>query len=153
MAQQRRGACIPQQFAAVVKPVAFCVLFAIAAFHDLGIDQMDGKKVLRKFFLDQANPTNTPMKGSTQLLPNNEGTITEAEREKYQGMTRSLMFSMVETRPDIAFAISVASQYAKNPSHLRIEAVKTILKYLKGSQDQGILYGGTLDIEGHSNSD
>lgn len=34
------------------------------------------KKVLREFFLDQANPTNTPMKESTQLLPNNEGTTT-----------------------------------------------------------------------------
>lgn len=61
---------------------------------------------------------------------------------------------MVETRPDIAFATSVASRYAKNPSHLHIEAVKTILKYLKGSKDRGIVYGGgTLDIEGHSDSD
>lgn len=112
------------------------------------------KKILREFFLDQANPTNTPMKESPQLLPNNEGTTTEAEREKYQGMTGSLMFSMVETRPDVAFAISVASRYAKNPSHLHIEAVKTILKYLKGSKDQGIVYkGGTLDIEGYSDSD
>lgn len=100
------------------------------------------EKVLRKLFLDQANPTNMPMKESTQLLPNNEGTATEAERENYQGMTGSLMFSMVETRPNIAFATSVASRYAKNPSHLHIEAVKTILKYLKGSKDRGIVYGG-----------
>ena len=112
------------------------------------------EKVLRKFFLDQANPTNTPMKESIQLLPNNEGTATEAERERYQGMTGSLMFSMVKTRPDIAFATSVASRYAKNPSHLHIEAVKTILKYLKGFKDRGIVYGGeTLDIEGYSDSD
>lgn len=61
---------------------------------------------------------------------------------------------MVETRPDIAFAISVASRYAKNPSHLHTEAVKTILKYLKGSKDRGIVYGGeTLAIEGYSDSD
>ncbi len=106
------------------------------------------EKVFPKFFLDQANPTNTPMKESIKLLPNNEGTAAEAEGEKYQEITRSLMFSMVVTRPDIAFATSVASRYAKNPSHLHIEAVKTILKYLKGSQDRGIVYGGrTLDIE------
>ena len=61
---------------------------------------------------------------------------------------------MVETRPDIAFATSVASRYAKNPSHLHIEVVKTILKYLKGSKDRGIVYGeGTLAIEGYSDSD
>ena len=112
------------------------------------------EKVLRKSFLDQANPTNTPMKKSTQLLPNNEETATVAEREKYQEMTGYLMFSMVETRPEIAFAIPVASRYAKNPSHLHIEAVKTILKYLKGSKNQGIVYGGgTLDIKGYSDSD
>ena len=93
------------------------------------------ENVLRKFFLDQANPTNTPIKEYTQLLPNNEGTATEAERAKYQGMTGSLMISMVETKPDIAFATSLTSRYIKNQSHLHIEAVKTILKYIKGSKD------------------
>ena len=39
------------------------------------------------------------------------------EKEQYQGMTRSFMFSMVETRPDIVFTMSVASRFAKNPSH------------------------------------
>lgn len=64
------------------------------------------------------------------------------------------MFSMVENRPDIAFATSVASRYAKNPSHLHTEAVKTILKYLKGSKDRGIVYGGgTLAIERYSEYD
>lgn len=82
------------------------------------------------------------MKESIQFLPNSEGTVTKAKQEKYQEMTRSLLFSMVETRPDIIFAISIASQYTKNPSHLYIEAVKTILKYFKGFKDQGIVYRG-----------
>lgn len=113
------------------------------------------EKILRKFFLDQANPSNIPMRESAQLLPNDSTTqATDSEREKYQGMTGSLMFSMVETRLDIAFATSVASRFAKNPSHLHTEAVKTILKYLKGTKDRGIVYGqGTLTIEGYSDSD
>lgn len=42
----------------------------------------------------------------------------------------------------------------KNPSHIHTEAVKTILKYLKGTKDRGIVYGqGTLTIEGYSDSD
>ncbi len=44
------------------------------------------------------------------------------------------MFLMVETRPDIAFAASLISCFARNLSHLYIEAVKTILKYLKRSK-------------------
>lgn len=42
-------------------------------------------------------------------------------------MTESLMFSIVETRPDIAFAISIASYFAKNPGHQHTKIMKTIL--------------------------
>lgn len=69
-------------------------------------------------------------------------------------MAGSLMFSMVDTLPDIAFATSVASNFVKNPSHLHSEAVKTIPKYFKGSKDGGIVFGwGALIIEGCSDSD
>ncbi len=70
-------------------------------------------------------------------------------------MTGSLIFSMVETRPDIAFATSITSRYAKNPSHQHTEAVKTILRYMKGSKHRGITYGGQekLLVEGYSDSD
>lgn len=70
-------------------------------------------------------------------------------------MTGSLKLFMVETRPDIAFATSVASRFAKNPSHQHTEAVKTILRYLKGSRQRGITYGGQkkLPVEGYSDPD
>lgn len=70
-------------------------------------------------------------------------------------MTGSLMLSMVKTRPDIAFSISVASRFAKNPSHQHTGAVKKILKYLKGTKMQGIVYGGEDDLKilGYSDSD
>lgn len=55
-------------------------------------------------------------------------------------MTSSLMFSMVETRPDITFATSIASQYAKNSSHKYIKTVKTILKSIKSSKHYDITY-------------
>lgn len=70
-------------------------------------------------------------------------------------MTESLIFSTIETRPDIAFATSIASRFAKSPSHQFTEAVKTILRYLKGSREQGITYGGQnkLHVEGYSDFD
>ena len=52
------------------------------------------------------------------------------------------MFSIIETRPDIAFAISVVSIFAKNLFHQHIKAIKIILHYLKGSKDRSIIYGG-----------
>lgn len=69
------------------------------------------------------------------------------------------MFSMVKTRPDIACSTSVASRFAKNPSHTHTKGVKRILKYLKGTKDRGIVHGGDgkegdkLTIKGYSNSD
>ena len=64
------------------------------------------------------------------------------------------MFSIVEIRPDIAFATLVASRFAKNPENQYIEVVKIILQYFKDSREQGITYGGQeeLLVEGYSNS-
>lgn len=113
------------------------------------------KKIFCKFFLDQANPSHTPMRESVQFLPNNSGKkAINTKQEKYQGMTKLLIFSIIETRLDIAFATSVVSRFRKNPSYTHIESVKTILKYLKRTKKQGIIYGqGTLAIERYSNSD
>lgn len=60
-------------------------------------------KILAKYHLDQAKPCNILMKKGI-LLPNEGPEASQAERERYQGITRSLMFSIVETRPNIAFA-------------------------------------------------
>ena len=42
---QQFGITFNQTFTALVKPMAFRVLMAIAAFYDLNIDQMDQKIV------------------------------------------------------------------------------------------------------------
>lgn len=51
------------------------------------------------------------------------------------------MFSIVETRPDIAYVMSVTSRFAKNLSYQHTKTVKIILQYLKGLRDQEIIYG------------
>ena len=72
-------------------------------------------------------------------------------------MTGSLMFLMVETRPDIAFAISTVSRFSKNPSHQHTKAVKIIFRYLKDTDKRGITYGegqnDNLLIKKYSDSD
>lgn len=111
-------------------------------------------KVLAKFHLDKSHSVNTPIKETAPLEQKTDGEASASEKEQYQGMMGSLMFSMVETKPNIALAILVASCFAKNPSHQYNEAVKTILRYMKGSRQQGITYGGQdkLLVEGYSNS-
>lgn len=92
------------------------------------------EKVLEKFHLDKANPVNTLMKESVPLTQRKEREALPSEKERYQAMTGSIIFSMVETRPNIAFVTSLVSRFVKNPSHQHTEAVKTILKYLKRSK-------------------
>ena len=84
-----------------------------------------------------------------------DGDISPSKRETYQGITSLLIFSIMETRLDIAFAISVVSIFAKNLFHQHIEAVEIILQYLKGSKDRSIIYGAQdkLILEVYSDSD
>ena len=112
-------------------------------------------KILEKFHFDKANVIQTPMKEEALLMPRIEGEASASKREKYHGMTGSLMFLMLEIRPNITFSTSVASHFSKNPSHQYTEAVKTILHYLKESREYGITYKGeeSVILEGYSDSD
>ena len=82
--------------------------------------------MLTKFHLDKVHIVKTQINKTALLQPRTEDQATTSERERYQDMTGSIMFSIVETRPDIAFATSVASRFAKNLGHQHIKAVKTI---------------------------
>ena len=53
------------------------------------------------------------------------------------------------TRPNIAFAISMVSQFMDSLGSEHLEAVNRILRYLKGSPKRGLLYKahGHLQVE------
>nr|GEV56041.1 retrovirus-related Pol polyprotein from transposon TNT 1-94 [Tanacetum cinerariifolium] len=53
--------------------------------------------------------------------------------------------------PDIAYIVSIVSRYLANPGKSHWEAVKWILKYLKGTADVGLVYG--IDQGKHANVD
>ena len=66
-------------------------------------------KVLSRFHFDQAYMVNTSIKKTALLQLRTEGQILAAEKERYQGMTGSIMFFIIKTRPDIVFTNSIAS--------------------------------------------
>lgn len=72
----------------------------------------------------------------------------------YASACGSLMYAMVATRPDIAFAVGVVSRYMANPGKRHWEAIKGILRYLKGSQDVCICFGKQdAEVHGYTDSD
>ncbi|KAL9436402.1 hypothetical protein AB3S75_022452 [Citrus x aurantiifolia] len=50
---------------------------------------------------------------------------------------------MVLTRPDISHALSVVSRFMSNPGIDHWRAIKWVMKYLRGTTEYGLLYGGT----------
>ena len=73
-------------------------------------------KILEKYQLDKVNAINNPMKKIEFLIPRTDGEISLSKKKIYQGITRLFMFSIVKTRPDIAFATLIIRRFTKNLS-------------------------------------
>jgi hypothetical protein len=62
---------------------------------------------------------------------------------------------LVNTRPDICFAVNTLSQYMVQPKQVHWVAAKHVLRYLKGTVHFGLRYvgDGELVLQGFSDSD
>ena len=58
----------------------------------------------------------------------------------YSNAVGSLMYSMIGTRPDIAYGVSLVSRYMSKPSKDHWKAVKWLLRHLKGTVEVGLIY-------------
>ena len=68
-------------------------------------------------------------------------------------MIGCLMYAMTSTRPDIAYAVRRLSIYTSNPSTQHWQALKMVLKYLKGTINYGLTYVGFPSVlEGYSDA-
>jgi hypothetical protein len=63
-------------------------------------------------------------------------------RSKYQSVIGSLLYIMLGTRPDIAFAVIKMSQFCANPTAEHLQKALYIVRYLKGTKDLSITYDG-----------
>nr|GEZ75433.1 retrovirus-related Pol polyprotein from transposon TNT 1-94 [Tanacetum cinerariifolium] len=101
--------------------------------------------------------------GSTKSLLKREFDMKDlGEANKILGMEivrdRSRKILRVsQSGPDIAYAVSIVSRYLANPGKNHWEAVKWILKYLRGTVNVGLIYetnrGNHKDIIGFVDSD
>ena len=101
----------------------------------------------------KAKTAKVPMR-ETPLVPYKK-LVASNKKTKYAAKIESIMYAMIETQIDIAFATSMVSRFAKNPGPDHFSAVDQILRYLANSQDRGITFGGepTLHLIGYSDSD
>jgi hypothetical protein len=103
------------------------------------------EKVLKRFSMDSAKKVSTPLafhfRLSKDLCPR-----TKQEEEDMRGIpdiniVGSITYAMVCSRPDIAQAVSMVSRYMENPGKQHWDAVKWLLRYLKGTSDVCLKFG------------
>lgn len=116
------------------------------------------KKVLKRFSMGDAKPVGTPL-ASHFRLTKDQSPKTNEERDymgkvPYASAIGSLMYAMVCTRPDIAHAVGVVSRYMSNPGKQHWEAVKWIMRYLRGSSNVSLCFTRTgLKLQGYVDAD
>jgi hypothetical protein len=72
-------------------------------------------KVLTRFGQANARPAPTPLPAGYYPIAN-QGEVNLQLRPKYQELIGSLLYLMIGTRPDIAFAVVKLAQHAANPT-------------------------------------
>jgi hypothetical protein len=86
-------------------------------------------------------------------LSKDVGELLEDET-MYPKLVGSLIY-LVLTRPNIAYVVGVVSRFIQNPRKPHLEAVRRILRYVKGTSNFGILYekGVSCKVVGFCDAD
>jgi hypothetical protein len=97
-------------------------------------------------------PVGSPIDPNHKLGNVDEGAVVD--KEIYQRLVGKLIY-LSHTRPDIAFAVSVVSQFMHNPREVHLLAADRILQYLKGTPGRGILFkrNGNATLEAYTDAD
>ncbi|RVW37844.1 Retrovirus-related Pol polyprotein from transposon RE2 [Vitis vinifera] len=130
----------------------------------LGIDiaQSSSGVVLsqRKYALDileeigmlDCKPIDTPMDQNVKLVPEQGEPLGDPGR--YRRLVGKLNYLTI-TRPNISFPVSVVSQFLQSPCDSHWDAVIRILRYIKSTPGQGVLYEnrGHTQVVGYTDAD
>jgi hypothetical protein len=114
--------------------------------------------ILACYSFEDAKPVSIPMDINVRLSSAQAPATTTEHAQMthvaYHEAVSSLMYAMLGTRPDIAYAVQTVSRFATNPGPAHWEAVKKIFKYLKGTRDLWLTYGRQgSTLEGYSDAD
>ncbi|KAM0028505.1 putative RNA-directed DNA polymerase [Helianthus debilis subsp. tardiflorus] len=115
----------------------------------LGIEVLRSKQGIficqKKYVLDLlAEPgmidcklADSPMIANKKLCMEEKAELVDKER--YQWLVGKLIY-LSHTRPDIAYAVGVVSQFMHQPQTTHMDAVWRIIRYLKGTAGHGVLF-------------
>ncbi|XP_028105714.1 uncharacterized protein LOC114304764, partial [Camellia sinensis] len=106
--------------------------------------------LLARVGLTDCKTATTPIDPQTRLTPFEGSLLSDAT--KYRQLVGSLVYLMV-TRPDIAYAIYIVSQFIAALRSPHYNALIRILCYLKGTLFHGLHYSAQSSLQLHAFSD
>ena len=99
--------------------------------------------MLHKYKLQDTHAVSTPAEPGAHLRTiSNDADENIEPNFPYAQILGSLQFAALTTRPDIAYAVNNAAQFKNHPTTANCNAVRRILKYLRGTSDYRIPLGG-----------
>jgi transposase InsO family protein len=108
--------------------------------------------ILSRFNMGDCKPMSTPMITNWQKISTSASPLVNPTL--YRQLIGSLMY-LVNTRPDICFAVHTLSQFMVEPRQVHWSAAKHVLRYLQGTLDFGLEYvrGDGVRLAGYTDSD
>jgi hypothetical protein len=108
--------------------------------------------ILSRFNMGDCKPMSTPMITNWQKISTSASPLVNPTL--YRQLIGSLMY-LVNTRPDICFAVNTLSQFMVEPRQVHWAAAKHVLRYLQGTLDFGLEYvrANGVRLAGYTDSD
>lgn len=97
------------------------------------------KKILERFGFTNAHIISTPLDPNVTLFKGTEEECLENIKE-YQAIVGSLMYLFIGSRPDLAYTVTLLSQFSSCPNNLHLQAAKRTLRYLAGTAEWDLFY-------------
>ena len=116
------------------------------------------RSLLDRFEMKGTRGTSIPLSASVTFgkdqCPQSEEDTHVMLDAPYRQAIGSLMYLMVSTRPDLAYAIQVLSRFGSNPGIIHWKGLKKVLQYVAGTVDFGIVYRrGESTLTGYCDAD
>ena len=110
-------------------------------------------KLLERFGMVDCKSVSTPMELNFKKLSGSAAGPILANPTEYRQLIGALMF-LVNTRPDICFAVNTLSQQMVEPHHFHWVGAKNLLRYLRGTINHGLRYtAGSVILRGYTDAD
>jgi histone deacetylase 1/2 len=93
--------------------------------------------LLKKANMEKCKPISTPMSSSERLSRDHGTLLSGDEQFRYRSIVGGLQY-LTLTRPDLSFAVNKVCQFIQSPTSVHWVAVKRILRFVKGTVDEGL---------------